>query len=92
MRGRRAAGIVPAIILASGLLFTGIGVALLLAVDAILGVIFIAVGVVDVLMGIFFRSGFGAAVREAEREAVERGEAAANPAADPSYNPYARED
>jgi hypothetical protein len=90
---RRAAAIVPAIILASGLLFTGLGVALLLAVEpALLGGIFIAVGLADVAMGIFFRGRFGAAAREAERAAVERGEGAVSPEADPSFNPYARED
>jgi hypothetical protein len=95
---RRAATIVPAIILASGLLFTGIGVALLLAVDPVLGVIFIAVGLTDALMGILFRGRLAAAAMKADRAAAERGKAAGEPAEQvspevgPSFNPYARED
>lgn len=43
------------VLISSGLLFAGIGVGLALAVDPLLGGAFVVVGLVDLVMALFFR-------------------------------------
>jgi hypothetical protein len=65
------------VLTSSGLLFAGVGVGLALAVNPILGAVFVFVGLTDLAMALFFR---------------RRSEAGVRTQADPSSNPYAQED
>jgi hypothetical protein len=90
---RRGAAVVPAVIFGSGILFTVVGMGLMFAVDLVVGAVFVAIGLSDLMLAPFLRRRLSAGVREAELKEVESGSTDAAVAdADPSYNPYARED
>ena len=80
--------IVPMLILGSGVLFATIGAGLLVLGEPLIGGIFLAVGVSDAIVALIFR-------RQAERgrpSAASTQPVEPTGEADPSYNPYARED
>jgi hypothetical protein len=87
-----ARDLVPKVLLTTGVVFTVVGIGLVIAGETVLGVIVAAVGVTDLVTVPFMRGALGAKARQAERARIEVGDAGATPEADPSHNPYARED
>jgi predicted lysophospholipase L1 biosynthesis ABC-type transport system permease subunit len=96
---RAAISLLRVVLPAGSLIFLLIGIGLYIAVDELIGAIFIGAAVVELLtMPLVFRS-LSRGLSSRERSAIEAGEeeelgGAPEPAAepDPSYNPYARED
>jgi hypothetical protein len=83
--------ILPMIILGSGVLFATIGAGLLVVGEPLMGAIFVAVGVSDAIVALIFRRQSEARPPSAPAPPVDTaGELPAE--ADPSENPYARED
>jgi hypothetical protein len=79
--------LVPMIILGSGVLFATIGVGLLVLGEPLIGGIFVAVGVSDAIVALIFRRQI-----EARRPSAAVPPVDTPTEADPSHNPYARED
>ena len=77
----------PMLILGSGVLFATIGAGLLVLGEPLMGAIFVAVGVSDAIVALIFR-------RQTEAKSPTAAAPSNEPSgeADPSYNPYARED
>jgi hypothetical protein len=84
--------LVPKLLLTTGALFTVAGIGLLIAGETVIGVVLAAVGVTDLATAPLIGSRMGAAGRRAEREQVASADAGVSPEANPSENPYARED
>jgi hypothetical protein len=83
--------ILPMIILGSGVLFATIGAGLLVVGEPLMGAIFVAVGVSDAIVALIFRRQSEARPPSAAAPPADTaGELSAD--ADPSENPYARED
>jgi hypothetical protein len=87
-----ASDLVPKVLMTTGAVFTVVGIGLVIAGETLVGVIIGAVGVTDLVTVPFMRGMLGARARQSERARVEAGDAGVTPEADPSHNPYARED